>query len=185
MRCLATALPLLLVGCYGASENGDNTTGLLDDMTGQGGLCGNVYYSELRGNYDGQIRYFNPQATCLWEVDMQVSTTPIFEPAQCRSAVTITSELESGDSICGDIGIGAPLIEPLGESQLSSERNVVTWPIDGLVDVTAELDAVSVYPVGQSGQVTVFTLQFDGMGNVTFPVSTSTDESFTGILVKQ
>ncbi|MFK8081257.1 MAG: hypothetical protein AB8B97_13300 [Granulosicoccus sp.] len=185
MKQVVIALAALVVACDSSTESGDNATGLLDDMSGQEGLCGNVYYSELRGNYDGQIRYFRPDATCLWDVDMQLTTTAVFEPQQCRTAISMTSEILSGDSICADIGIGAPLVEPFNENQLNGERNNVTWPIDALIDVNAQLDTGKVYPVGQSGQVTVFTVQFDGMGNVTFPVSTSTDESFTGVLVKQ
>ncbi|MFK7861432.1 MAG: hypothetical protein AB8B64_21630 [Granulosicoccus sp.] len=184
MKYPVIALPLLLAGCS-SGDGIENSVELLDDMVDNTGLCGNVYYSELRGNYDGQIRYFSPDTTCLWNVDMQVSTTPISEPFLCRAALSMSSDLLDGDSMCSDIGIGAPLIEPFSEGQRGDGRQNITWPVDALITLESELDAGKIYPVGKSGQIGMFTVQFDGRGNITYPVSNGTDESYVGVLVKQ
>lgn len=182
MKSSILALPLILTACSGGSSD---PAPLLEDIVEQGGTCGTAYYSELSGDYDGQIEYASSEADCAWDVEMQVSTKAGALPSMCEANVSMTSELISGDATCGDVGLAGQLLEPFGAGQRNDELDNVAWPVDAIVSLNAALDADTIFPVGITGRVPVFQIRFDGLGNVTYPDRSSADESFSGVLVKQ
>ncbi len=192
---LSIVAPLFtfLAACGGGGSNDNSEIVVNDDpdqttQTTQSGACATAYYSELAGDYEGQIMYGSDTATCNWQTNLTVSTSTyslgeILIDEICEVQAEYTSTLLSGDLACADVSVTSQLIEPYGANTNVDELNDPDWPIDGSLRFNAELDADQIYPVGKTGRVLYFDLQFDGNGAAYFPPNN--DDNFTGTMTRQ
>lgn len=202
-HCAWLLVPLL-ASCGGSDTNVlEPPTGDVFNLDGPVvNACASNYYTELVGDYDGQIVFRDSELrytladdtlfTCTWEVDLQVSSAYTSDPDTrtiCDLTFSMTSNVTGttggvGPELCSDVGIGGDLIDTLGVS-----RELWTnppYPIDAFAQVPTAIPGDMVFPIGVAGQaVSQFTLTFDGMGNITLPDSITAEPDYSGVLVKQ
>jgi len=181
----------LLASCGGGGSGGgqplsDPLTDVFNPAATVVNACSSEHYTELVGDYDGQIAYDDgDELSCFWEVELQVSSGYTSDP-NTRSICDLTFNMAStgASAGCSDIGIGGKLLDTLSVSRESWTNT--SYPVDAFAQVPSAIPDNGVFPIGIAGQaVSQFTVTFDGRGNVTFPNSVSAEPEYTGVLVKQ
>ena len=183
-----------LAACGSTTADNDGSVFLADPLTdlfsdGEAvvNACASNYYTELDGNYDGQIDYISDDESleCSWEVDLQVTGEYISDPINrtvCDLTMNMISTSANTDG-CSDVGLAGDIAEPLKDPSNIAVWQSPSYPIDATALLDVGLPGSAVYPIGEQGPTSVLTFRFDGRGNVTYPASI--DGSWTGVLVKQ
>ena len=188
MKFLAALLTLpILAACGGSSSQP-----LASEFNADAAVvnaCDSNYYQELTGNYDGQINYtaINDNLSCSWEVELQITSDYLLDPVSrrfCDLTMNMASVSSNPDG-CNNVGLAGIVSEPLKSLFDVDQFNTPAWPIDADVLLNARLPNSAVYPVGDTGNVEVIALRFDGMGNAVFPATLNASPKWSGVLVKQ
>ncbi len=190
-RVFSVLAVAMLASCGGG---GSESVSIQDDGFNTDGpvvnACASNYYTELVGDYDGQISYTkaDDSLSCTWEVDLQVSGGYTMDPVNRRVCdLTMNMASTSTNPVgCSDVGLAGDVSEPLKSLfTTADELTNPTWPVEADTLLNSRLPDSAVYPVGETGTVLVITLTFDGAGNVIFPASLNASPEWSGVIVKK
>lgn len=198
----AVATVITLAGCGGSSDS--SNLELFDDQQ-QGtsvvfnpdgpviNACAAPYFQELEGRYDGRLSYDDPEdetLDCEWEAELAVTLrqdAQLTDGSSCYVAYALQADMTSGSDGCGGLTTNGDLLNQLSVITNGDYAawNSPPWPIELLANTPTALDSALVYPIGETGNVSVWEYIFDGRGNITFAETTDPISGWNGVLVKK